>query len=265
MSISSALHTIAVERRLPYRVDRAWQRAARTLGSPEHTVSTNGLTMRVRRLTCDELFVVNIIERREYFRHGFTIEPTDTVVDIGGNIGAFAVLAGSLATGGRVVTVEPDSRNVRLLEQNLALNGLRNVTVMHAAISGTDAPVTLHLAAEGGGFNTTVSGTHNHQLARAWTHAVTVPGITLADVFHRHAIDRCDFLKIDCEGAEFDAIAACPLDVLQRVRRAAMEYHAQTGDQRISAFLSKLRDSGLRIVEQECFQTGRGGHLFLER
>ena len=38
---------------------------------------------------------------------------------------------------------------------------------------------------------------------------ISVEAVTLEEVFDRHAVDRCDFLKIDCEGAEFDLLRAC--------------------------------------------------------
>src|SRR5438046_193303 len=105
MSLITGVHTIAHDRRLPYRVDRAVNRACRSLGLRERTITRAGLRFRVRRLTCDEDFVTNVVEQREYLQHGITIRPGDTVLDVGGNIGTFAVLAASL--GARVIAVEP--------------------------------------------------------------------------------------------------------------------------------------------------------------
>ena len=61
-----------------------------------------------------------------------------TVLDIGANIGYYALMA-SRAVGpkGRVVAIEPSPTNVALLERNIAVNGVTNISVSCAAVSNT--------------------------------------------------------------------------------------------------------------------------------
>src|SRR5207244_12812251 len=79
-----------IERRLPYRVSVAVDKLANKVGVRYKTVKAGGLSVRIRRLTCDELFVQNIIVNHEYTPPGFDIQERDVVIDIGGNIGTFA-------------------------------------------------------------------------------------------------------------------------------------------------------------------------------
>jgi len=248
---------------MPYRLNQAYQRMMIRLGSREHTVRSNGLHIRVRRLTVDEEFVGNIIERREYLPDGVTIQPTDTVVDIGGNIGTFAVLAASLAPRGRVISIEPDPENLALLRENVRLNG-SNVTVIPAAIAGERGPRTLFLAGQhGGGFHTLLEDRQVHD------HATTVQAVTLDDVFREHAVERCNFLKIDCEGAEWEFLPKLGADVWSRVDQIAMEYHTpRTGDGEavISATFDLIRSHGFQIHHLTRFPPpSKGGHLFARR
>jgi len=49
------------------------------------------------------------------------------VIDIGGNIGTFSLLASRFASKGRIFSYEPNAENYQLLLENLALNGTKNV------------------------------------------------------------------------------------------------------------------------------------------
>jgi FkbM family methyltransferase len=57
------------------------------------------------------------------------------VIDVGANIGSYAILAASCAPAGRVVAFEPDPAARGRLLENLQLNGLTNVTVRSEAVA----------------------------------------------------------------------------------------------------------------------------------
>jgi FkbM family methyltransferase len=64
------------------------------------------------------------------------LKPGMTVLDIGANIGYYALMELALiGPRGRLVAVEPSPANVALLKRNLALNGYANVEVRQAAVS----------------------------------------------------------------------------------------------------------------------------------
>ena len=61
---------------------------------------------------------------------GKLLAPGDTFIDVGANIGLMSVFAaGLVGDEGRVLAFEPNPATRRILERNVALNGMRNIEV----------------------------------------------------------------------------------------------------------------------------------------
>jgi hypothetical protein len=119
------------------------------------------------------------------------IHKKDHVIDIGANAGAFCLRAARLSC--HVTAVEPVT--VDLLAENIALNHA-DITVIKGAL-GTGAPATIE-----------------------WDGCrVVSPTYTLEKIIE--ITGGCDFLKCDCEGAEW---LIKPRD-LEGIRRIEMELH----------------------------------------
>jgi len=137
-----------------------------------------------------------------------------TIVDIGAHVGLFSIRAASRWPRARIVAVEASPRSARYLRANVARNRLHQVTVIEAACGGSrrravlgrrgaDMMSSLYAAGEGD----------------------EVEVITLEDVFNTNGLDRCDLLKLDCEGAEYEIILGAPPATLRRIGRIVMECH----------------------------------------
>jgi FkbM family methyltransferase len=65
-------------------------------------------------------------------------QPGDCVLDVGAHVGYYTVLLGRLTgPGGRVLAVEPDPDNARLLRENVALNGLQDIVRVAETAAGS--------------------------------------------------------------------------------------------------------------------------------
>jgi FkbM family methyltransferase len=190
------------------------------LGLRHRTVAVAGLRFRVRRLTADVHFVRDVVAGQEYTGPGYEIAPHDIAVDIGANIGAFAVYAASQARHGLVVAVEPVADSYRLLLENLRLNRCDHVRTRRAALAGHRAKVRVYLSPAGAGRHSIIP-----QLAQSRDRFEEVDGLTLADILDEYRLPRCDLLKLDCEGAEFEVLRSLTPELAQRVHRIALEYH----------------------------------------
>jgi FkbM family methyltransferase len=230
--------------RLPYRLQGIVDSTMRALGSPYKEVRVNGARMRVRRGSWDESAALRVIGDQDYLRPGHEILPTHTVIDIGANIGSFAVFAGLAARKGRVFAFEPDAENYALAVDNAALNRLDNVVVERVAVSGTPGTLRLFKGAEVSLHTTLASRPHGADEGE------DVPAITLPEIFEKHRIARCDFLKMNCEGAEYEILYRTPPEYLRRIDRIALEYHATEDKERLARELAAfLVAQGIEIFE----------------
>lgn len=153
----------------------------------------------------------------EYATSGFEIEAGDRVVDCGANVGAFAVWAAK--AGGKVDAYEPHPETFDWLRRNTA--GLAVSCVRAAVVAAPPAEGTVHLEVA-----SAVDTQHAVGSSGGGGASIEVPAVSLVDAIG----EGCDFLKIDCEGAEFELLLDTPGEALRRARRVACEVHAWRGD-----------------------------------
>jgi FkbM family methyltransferase len=146
-------------------------------------------------------------------------EAADTVLDLGANIGFFAMHLQQIAPGIRVHCFEPASANLATLERNVEANGCgESVTVHPLAVAG--GPGRLELL---GAANSVHRSIFASRFVGEETEVVEAIGLD-------QALDLCgdrpvDLLKIDIEGAEIEVVEGLPAQRWGQVRRAVVEYH----------------------------------------
>lgn len=186
-----------------------------------------------------------IFLRDEYELASLANADVDCVVDLGANVGLFSVRASQLAR--RVIAYEPAKSNYAQLSKNAAHRA--NVDAVHAAVSGKEGTLRLYQPRW-----EALSGVHSsfpEMGGHMSEEFEDVRAITLDQLFETHAVDRCDLLKIDVEGQEYDILHAASERTLARIRRIHGEYHdvqRQDPKTRISAFSSFLESRGFELT-----------------
>jgi FkbM family methyltransferase len=200
----------------------------------------NGLRFRVRN-ALDIWLVKESCLDRDYERGAVSIEDGWTVVDVGAGTGEFAVYVGREHPRAKVFAFEPFSESFQLLGENIRLNGLSNVRALPQAIAGSAGPRMLHTPSG-------LAGQHRTSPNVVPVAASpTVEATTLDRAFADLSISKCDFLKIDCEGAEYEILFATSDDTLSRVRHIAMEYHDGVTDHSHSDLVRFLEHRGFDV------------------
>lgn len=197
--------------RSPFKVLKAY--ASR---KPIHVVELrNGLKIRLSSSKHDISTFVVIFCRKEYGR----IPKDATIIDIGANIGMFAMYA--IMNGARrVIAVEPNMESCRVLEETVRLNRLEDkLTLLHAAI-GAESGQVIYIPKKSSPGNVSVkTPTSNPDIFEA------IKTIALQDIIDQHQVDEVDILKVDCEGAEYELLPSISDDHLKKVKEIKMEFH----------------------------------------
>lgn len=129
--------------------------------------------------------------------------PGMVFVDVGANIGYYAVLAGHrVGPTGKVLAVEPDPHNFRLLRRNIAANALGNVQAVRAALGDRDGVALLRCSSTNfGDHRIGCSADPNHATARP------VELTTFDKLVDRVGLGSIDVVKMDVQGYEHHVVA----------------------------------------------------------
>jgi FkbM family methyltransferase len=157
---------------------------------------------------------------RKYDYFGYRVAPGDVVVDIGANIGAFSVYAAKMCGASRVLSFEPFPDTFKVLNANVDKNDLQNVTYVNQAIAGNRGRRTMAVDSVDFGCNSLITGSFERTL--------DVECSTLDDVFERYSLTNIDYLKMDCEGAEYEILENA-IPRLGQIGRISMETHTIPG------------------------------------
>ena len=188
------------------------------LGSQPVVKLKNGPAYKVRSLM-DAWIIKETCLDRDYEVHGTPIQDHWVVADIGAGLGDFTIMAAHAHPAARVFAYEPFAESFALLQHNIKLNSAKNVQAMPIAIGaqrGKKVLATTGAAVQHTTTASTVSGDATAQMQ--------VEAITLDDLLTQ-AGGHCDFLKMDCEGGEYEILLNASRETLSHFSHICMEYH----------------------------------------
>jgi FkbM family methyltransferase len=165
-----------------------------------------------------------------------------TVLDLGGNIGLFSLLAGRL-DGVTVHAFEPGPPNYRLFEMNLLANPMfaERIHLHQEAVGGANATVNWFFDEENPGGSSLYGGSGK---------SFPVNIRAFADVLASIGM-QIDLAKIDIEGAEFDLLRQTPAQAWEKVSAISLElHHDPAGTMTQEQFLDQMRTLGYLIDEE---------------
>jgi FkbM family methyltransferase len=172
----------------------------------------------------------------EYLKY-YELKRGDVVVDVGAHIGVFCVRA-SRAVGeeGKVLAIEPDPSNLELLNRNIRANSVRNVVVIGKAVYGRRGRERLYLSPHRA----------SHSLYKQGYRWIEVEADTLDCILAGSCV-KADFIKMDIEGAEVEALKGMNETLRKHVRLAIAGYHIVDGTRTCGIVAEYLRSRGFRV------------------
>ena len=246
--------------RTKLRVLKRWGYAKQTFTVPQLHIYQRPQTTDAK--VVDEVLVGHAYQNKTA---GLVIESDDVWLDLGGNIGTFALFA--LATGAKVVSVEPEPENASLLRKNLAANGTTfgnglskhptvkqpatlddqaRYDVVEAGVGVTAGKSTLHLCSgEYNKYRHTMYTTKRWDArSRTWKTSarprptVQVRIVALTDLLRRYP--TINAIKMDIEGAEIPLLESLDAATCKPLRKLVFEYTFDV-DPSIPRFMAIVR------------------------
>jgi FkbM family methyltransferase len=142
----------------------------------------------------------------------------DIVLDCGGHVGVFTNKALEMGAA-KVVAIEPNPVNIECLRRNFAAEiATGRVVVMPKGVWDVEKTITLYLAVKNSGMGSMI-----HEQGGG---AIEVPVTTIDKMVQELGLPRVDFIKMDIEGAEREALRGA-METLRHSRPRLMldSYH----------------------------------------
>lgn len=157
---------------------------------------------------------------RQYQRSSVEIKDGWSVLDIGAGLGDFAICVAKNCPSSVIHAYEPFPESFELLKKNLNLNHVSNVKPYPNAVSKANAPIELHLISTEAVQQSTVA-----DQSTVKQDSIRVMGVSLDQALREMENTRCDYLKMDCEGAEYEILLNTSDSTLARIDHICLEYH----------------------------------------
>ena len=207
-----------------------------------------------------ELEYNDVVVMQEYLRTGISVSDGDTVVDVGANVGIFAMHLLRSVQGLTIHAIEPVPDTFDVLKSNTARYPHRSVYLHNIAIgAGEDSTLEIVLYPHLTGNATAcpeVTQTQRESLSGHLTaeeiaylyteERVTVPCTTLSSFFRTHSIEHIDLLKIDTEGSEINILSGVEPGDWSKIDQVALEVHDEV--HALQPVIALLEHYGMKVT-----------------
>lgn len=156
------------------------------------------------------------------------IKPNSYVLEIGSNIGAFAIMMAKVQPSAKIYCFEPDPLNYSLLNINLLLNNITNISAFNFAVGKKQEFINMYLNPNNLGDHRSAKPKLNSlnevsfKVSSSRTLKVN-PQEVVTLIIQEQDFQFFDFLKIDTQGADFEILEAS-LPLLRSGSVVSIEY-----------------------------------------
>jgi len=206
------------------------------------------------RLNIFELNILQEIFEERFYADYFPFYKKAIIVDIGAHYGYFSMFASkNTSPDSMIYSYEPSNNNFRCLLKNINSNQLKNVKCENLAIGEKDGESEL-----------ITSSSFNHSIVINKNNSDKTEKILikrLSSVIKNNSIDKIDFLKMDCEGAEYQIFETLESSILKKINVISMEFHDLKNSKYNADFIiSILKENGFMIMKYTYNKTQMGNN-----
>jgi FkbM family methyltransferase len=182
----------------------------------------------------DMHYILNEIFYQKVYNNDFVcVAENDIVFDIGFNYGFFTLDALTYKPK-KIIGFEPNPKLVKLFNQ-LEIDSVE----LHKAAVSDKTGTTIFYENNFSG----KSSIHSDVNADTKLNSYEVNIYSFNDVAEQYNV--IDYLKVDCEGAEYEIFQSIPKEFLtNRIRKIALEFHHNINDIKVVKLIDKIKECG---------------------
>ncbi len=204
------------------------------------------------------------LQTQLFLRH--LVQPGETLIDVGGNIGMISLLGSSLVgDAGRVITFEPNPDAQARIQELIDDNGIKNMTLHRVGLGDAAGQFTLSVITDHLGMGTLAEVEPEHKKFVSKTHRVEV---RRGDELIGADVPGPATMKLDIEGFECRAIRGL-MGTIRRLRPAIVtemsEHHLRRAGASCAEMFDLLRGEGYKgyLLDLRTRALGFGNRLSL--
>jgi len=183
----------------------------------------------------------------------YTPSENDIMIDVGAHIGTFSMLASRKVPKGKVFAIEACRESYNYCLVNKKLNDLNNVETCNYALHDKEGTIKLNYDTEGWGHSITSVLTGEGEEVQA---------ISMESFMSKYKIDQCNFIKFNCEGAEFPIILGTPISILAKFKFMLVLYHLDLAPESSLVQLENhFTNAGFKLRFSNVHPNGKRGWL----
>jgi len=185
-----------------------------------------------------ELMFHGLYDRERPFKNG------EIVVDAGARIGVFAAgISSAIGEQGKIIAIEPEPNNYACLLKNIETNRLYNVVPVRKMLWSEKTEMNLYLS--------TYAAAHSAYCSPFFGStgkAIRVEADSLDNILDDWGIGRADFVKMDIEGSEAEALKGMIGILGSDVQMAIAAYHPIEGRPSFEEIVARLKVLGFHAT-----------------
>jgi len=159
------------------------------------------------------------------------------IIDIGAHIGLFSIFY-SHYKNMKIFCYEPDKNNFKLLEDNIKINKCTNIICENIAVTNDSSKKIFY----------TNQDSSAHSMYKKTDQSIEINSISLDQIFNKNQIEKCDLLKMDCEGSEYEILLNLSNLNYKKIKNIFVEYHIFNDDkEQLKKLELKLKENDFKI------------------
>lgn len=183
-------------------------------------IEIRGTKFYIRPRTTDLLILAEIFEEKCYQPTFMLKKKFNLIVDLGAHMGSFSIWANKIFQPQKIISIEMEQDNFKMLQKNIAVNKLSNkIKLINKAIYSQNKFMKYK--------KTLFDKGRQHLVITPNNKSQSVKTINLVSLIKENQIKKIDFLKIDIEGAEKYLLTEKNKDIFKhKVDFLMMEVHS---------------------------------------